>query len=125
MTRRLRFVPQEGTLVEVTCRVIQGRMLLKPNRPLNEMIVGTLARGKRRYGVRICAAALLSNHGHLLVEVDSAKQLADFMGFVQSKIAREVGRRVRWREKVWGARRQMPPECHKSSLLTPGDRSSM
>ena len=104
MPRRLRFIPESGTLVEVTCRVIHGRMLLKPNRPLNEMITGTLARGKRRYGVRICAAAFLSNHAHLLLEVDDAKQLADFMGFVSSKIAREVGRRVRWREKVWGRR---------------------
>ncbi len=104
MTRRLRHVPERGTLVEVTCRIIQGRMLLKPNRPLNEMIVGTLARAKRRYGVHICAAAFLSNHGHLLLEVDDTKQLADFMGFVNSKVAREVGRRVRWREKVWGRR---------------------
>lgn len=104
MPRRLRHIPEPGTLAEVTCRVIHGRMLLKPNGPLNEMITGTLARGKRRYGVRICAVAFLSNHAHLLLEVDDAKQLADFMGFVSSKIAREVGRRVRWREKVWGRR---------------------
>lgn len=104
MPRRLRHIPDPGTLVEVTCRVIHGRMLLKPNRSLNEMIVGTLARGRRRYGVRICAVAFLSNHAHLLLEVDDAKQLAQFMGFVMSKIAREVGRRVRWREKIWGRR---------------------
>ena len=104
MPRRLRFIPKSGTLVEVTCRVIHGRMLLSPSRQLNQMIVGTLARGKRRYGVRICAAAFLSNHAHLLVQVDDAKQLADFMGFVCSKIAREVGRRVGWREKLWGRR---------------------
>ncbi len=104
MPRRLRHIPEPGTLVEVTCRIIHGRMLLKPNQPLNEMIVGTLARGKRRYGVRICAAAFLSNHAHLLLQVDDALQLASFMGFVSSKIAREVGRRVRWREKVWGRR---------------------
>ncbi len=65
MPRRLRHIPEPGTLVEVTCRVIHGRKLLKPNRPLNEMIAGTLARGKRRYGVRICAVAFLSNHGGL------------------------------------------------------------
>ncbi len=104
MPRRLRHVPEPGTLVEVTCRVIHGRLLLKPNQGLNEMIAGTLARGKRRYGVRVCAVAFLSNHAHLLLEVDDAKQLAEFMGFVSSKIAREVGRRVRWREKVWGRR---------------------
>ncbi len=104
MPRRLRFIPERGTLVEVTCRVIHGRMLLTPSRPLNDMIVGALARGKRRYGVRICAAAFLSNHAHLLLEVDDSKQLADFMRFVSSKIAREAGRRFGWSEKFWGRR---------------------
>ncbi len=104
MPRRLRYVPENGTLVEVTCRIIHGRMLLKPNRPLNEMIAGTLARGKRRYGVRICAVAVLSNHAHLLLEVDDACQLSRFMCFVKSKIAREVSRRRHWREKIWGRR---------------------
>ena len=104
MPRRLRYIPEPATLVEVTCRVIQGRMLLEPSRAFNEMVIGTLARGKRRYGVRICAAAFLSNHAHLLLQVDDAQQLAGFMGFVSSKIAREVGRRTRWREKIWGRR---------------------
>ncbi len=104
MPRRLRYVPEKGTLVEVTCRIIQGRMLLTPNRALSEMIAGTLARGKRRFGVRICAVAFLSNHAHLLLEVDDAHQLSLFMCFVKSKIAREISRRLHWREKIWGRR---------------------
>ena len=104
MPRRLRFVPKPATLMEVTCRIIHGRMLLKPSQQLNQMIAGTLASAKRRYGVRICAVAYLSNHAHLLLEVDDAQQLARFMGLVNSKIAREVAKLTGWSEKIWGER---------------------
>ncbi len=104
MSRKQRYVPKLGTLVETTCRVIQGRMLLRPSRVLNEMIAGTLAVAKRRYGVRIICVVVLSNHFHLLLEVDDAGQLARFQGFVCSKIAREVSRVTGWKEKVWGRR---------------------
>lgn len=104
MPRRLRFIPEGGAVVEVTGRTIHGRMLLKPNRRLNEAIVGTLARGKRHYGVRIHAVVFLSNHYHLLIGVDDAKQLSSFMGYVNAKVAREAGRVWSWREKLWGRR---------------------
>lgn len=106
MPRRLRFIPEGGALVEVTCRTIHGRHLLKPCRILNEAIVGALARGKRRYGVRICAAVFMTTHYHLLLEVDDALQLARFMAFINAKIAREAGRAWRWRERLWGRRYQ-------------------
>lgn len=104
MGRKLRYIPAPGTLVEATSRIIQGRMLLRPSPWLNEMIAGTVARAKRRYGVRVCAAIVMSNHMHWLLEVDDAKQLADFECYVLSKIAREVARETKWREKVWGRR---------------------
>jgi hypothetical protein len=34
--RKLRFVPERGTLVEVTCRTVQGRFLLRPSPLLND-----------------------------------------------------------------------------------------
>jgi REP element-mobilizing transposase RayT len=34
--------------------------------------------------MKICAFVFLSNHYHLLLRVDSAKQLADFMGYFNS-----------------------------------------
>ena len=39
MPRKLRFIPEEGTLVEVTCRTIQSRMLLRPSPGLNEILL--------------------------------------------------------------------------------------
>ena len=35
MSRHLRFVPDGGALIEVTCRTIQGRLLLRPSQQLN------------------------------------------------------------------------------------------
>jgi REP element-mobilizing transposase RayT len=106
MTRRIRFVPPGGALVEVTCRTIQGRLLLRPSPFLNAAIHGLLARAARRYAVPVHAYAFLSNHYHLLLRVADAKQLADFMTYLNSNLAREAGRQVGWREKFWGRRYQ-------------------
>jgi REP element-mobilizing transposase RayT len=73
---------------------------------LNPIILGALARAKSLYPVRICAFAFLSNHFHLTLEVDDARQLTRFMGHFNSKLAREVGRLTGWREKVFGRRYQ-------------------
>ncbi len=54
--------------------------------------------------MRVCAFIYLSNHCHLLLYPTDGKQLADFMRYVNSKIAREVCRLHDWGEKVWGRR---------------------
>lgn len=105
MPRRLRFVPPNA-LVEVTCRTVQGRLLLRPSSILNEITLGVLARAARRTAVEVHAYAFLSNHYHLLVSVRDGQQLATFMGYLNSNLAREAGRLVRWREKFWGRRYQ-------------------
>ena len=43
MGRRLRYVPPHS-LVEVSCRCIQGRFLLRPGKLSNLLIVGALAK---------------------------------------------------------------------------------
>jgi REP element-mobilizing transposase RayT len=93
-------------LVEVTCRTLQSRHLFRPSPRLNEIIIGGLARSKRMYGVRICCFAFVSNHFHLLLEVDDARQLARFMGHFTSKLAREVSRLTGWWQKIFGRRYQ-------------------
>lgn len=106
MSRRLRFIPEGGALVEVTCRTVQGRFLLKPSRELRSLVIGVLARAKRLYRVELHAFVFLSNHYHLLVTVDNAQQLARFMNYLNSNLAREAGRLFVWREKFWGRRYQ-------------------
>ncbi len=92
--------------MEVTSRTIQSRFLLRPSPELNEIIVGALGRAQELYPVNLCGAAFLSNHYHLLLWVPDAKRLADFMGHFNSNLAREVGRRTRWGDKIWSRRYQ-------------------
>ena len=104
--RRLRFIPEGGGLVEVTCRTIQSRFFLRPTPAVNDLVVGVLGRAQRKHPIRVCAYAFVSNHFHLLLDVDDALQLANFMHYVNSNLARKVGRLVGWRDKIWARRYQ-------------------
>ena len=104
MGRCLRFVPEGGALVEVTTRTIQGRLLLRPSPAVNEIVLGVLGRAQRIYDVGISAVVVLSNHYHCLLRIRDAKQLADLMCYFNSNLAREIGRLVGWRDKIWSRR---------------------
>jgi REP element-mobilizing transposase RayT len=106
MARRLRFIPEGGALVEVTCRTVQGRFLLRPSDELRSVVIGVLSRAQDFSPVEIHAFVFLSNHYHLLVSVEDADQLARFMNYLNSNLAREAGRLYGWREKFWGRRYQ-------------------
>jgi hypothetical protein len=106
MARRLRFIPDGGALVEVTCRTIQGRYLLKPSAEMRSITIGVLARAGRLYDIDLHAFVFLSNHYHLLLSARDAKQLARFMNYLNSNLAREAGRLHDWKERFWGRRYQ-------------------
>jgi len=53
MARLLRFIPAGGSLVEVTTRTFQSRLLLTPKPLLNRIIIGALARASHRYEVGV------------------------------------------------------------------------
>jgi len=106
MARRIRFIPECGALIEVTCRTVQGRFLLKPTKELRSIVIGVLGRAQKLYPVELHAFVFLSNHYHLLLSVESALQLARFMNYVNSNLAREAGRLFGWKEKFWGRRYQ-------------------
>jgi REP element-mobilizing transposase RayT len=115
MSRHLRFIPEGGSLVEVTCRALHSRFLFCPSPEFNGILIGALARAKHRYGVRICFFVCVSNHLHLLVRCDDARQLAGFMGHFCSKLAREVGRLTGWKEKIFGRRYQAIVVSHEEA----------
>jgi hypothetical protein len=115
MPRSLRYVPAPGTLVEVTTRTIHGRLLLKPTPPINQAILGVLGRAQRLYGMVVHLVVVLSNHYHLLVAPTDAEQLAQFMGFVNSNIAREIGRHLVEHPREW-------PGIHCVKALIEGER---
>src|SRR6266545_3104796 len=104
MSRHLRFIPDGGALVEVTCRTVQGRLLLCPSSQLNDIILGVLGRAQRKHPVEIVGYVFASNHFHCLLRVENAKQLSDFMCFFNSNLAKEIGRRTGWKEEVRIAR---------------------
>jgi hypothetical protein len=49
MGRKLRYIPDGGALVEVTCRTLHGRLLLRPSPELNDIAAGILGRAQRLY----------------------------------------------------------------------------
>jgi len=110
MGRLPRYVPAGGSLVEVVSRTLHRRLLLRPDRVVNEIIVGTLARAREDSpGVEVVAAAFLSNHFHLLLWVPDARALATFMGYLKTNVSKKVGRLRGWREKVFGRRYDVIP----------------
>ena len=106
MARLLRFIPDGGSLVEVTTRTIQSRFLLTPTPELNRIVIGALARASRRFKVGVVAYAFLGNHYHLLLGIEDADQLSRFMNLFNSKLAREVARLTGWKDKIWSRRYQ-------------------
>jgi len=76
MGRKLRYLPEGGALVEVTCRTLQGRLLLRPDPELNDIAAGILGRSQRLYPVDIVGYVVMSNHYHILVWAQDAERLA-------------------------------------------------
>jgi hypothetical protein len=103
MSRPLRFVP-ENSLVEITTRTFQGRLLLRPSPELTDIILGVIGKAQALYGMTIHAFVFLSNHAHLLLSPSTAGQLARFMQFVNANVAKEAGRLHGWRDRLWSRR---------------------
>jgi hypothetical protein len=93
-------------MVEITGRTVQGRFLFVPSDAFNDIALGVLGRAQRLYNVRLFGYVVLSNHVHILAWVDDAQQLANFMGYFVSKLAREVARLTGWTDKIWSRRYQ-------------------
>ena len=114
MGRTNRYIPPDG-LVEVTNRTIQGRMLLTPSRALNQVVLGVFGRAQRRYEMSIHALVVMSNHFHMLVSPSDGEQLADFMGFINTNLSKEVGRLHGWRGPLWQRRYDTVPVSHEEA----------
>jgi hypothetical protein len=108
MARPVRFIPKRG-LVEVTTRTFQGRFLLRPSPELNDLVLGVIGRAQSLFEMIIHAFVVMSNHTHFILSPSDAKQLADFMRFVNSNLAREVARLHNWPERVWSRRYRAIP----------------
>lgn len=104
MASNTRFIPDGGSVVEVTDRTIHGCFRLRPCRVLNEAVVGALARARELHPVDVIAVVVLSNHYHLLLWTPDAKTLADFMAYFKQKLGKEVNRLQGRKGPVWDGR---------------------
>jgi hypothetical protein len=110
------FVP--NTVYEFTTRTIQERFLLRPSPLVRRIVLGVLARGLFFYpAVRLYAFAFLSNHWHAMLSSSDGEQLAEFMGYVNGNVSRELGRIHRWRGTLWGRRTRPIPILDDESMI--------
>ena len=104
MPRPLRFQPEPWSVFFVTARCIHSRFLLRPSSKTNALVVGVMAKAIQRFDVKLFGMCFMSNHYHLLLSSKDAASLAQFMQYLNSNIARELGRLHNWREKFWSRR---------------------
>jgi hypothetical protein len=107
MARKLRCIPDPHSLVSITCRTVQGRFLFKPGPDFNDRFLGILGHAQRQHNITLNAVSVLSSHFHILAVPESARQLADFMRDVKSKLALEVNRLTGWSGTVYQRRYDM------------------
>ena len=107
---------EPGRLQFITQRTIHGRLLLRPNHGINNILGAALARACQKFKVKIYAFVFLSNHFHLIASKEDGN-LADFMQWLNSVIAKRVGRQVGWRDKFWARRYSAEPILDDEAAL--------
>jgi REP element-mobilizing transposase RayT len=89
-----------GTTYLVTRRCAQRQFLLRPSPVTNGVFLYVLAVAARRFGVRVHAYCVLSNHFHLVV-TDPEARLPAFEQYLDSLVARALNASLgRW-ESFW------------------------
>ena len=104
-----------GTTYLVTRRCAQRQFLLRPSPVTNGVFLYVLAVAARRFGVRVHAYCVLSNHFHLVV-TDPEALLPAFEQYLDSLVARALNASLgRW-ESFWA-----PASYSAVALQSPDD----
>ncbi len=104
-----------GVTYLVTRRCAQRQFLLRPSRTANQIFLYLLALAAARYGVRVHAFCVLSNHFHMIV-TDPDARLPAFHQFLDALVARAVNASLgRW-ESFWA-----PDSYSAVRLVSPQD----
>jgi len=82
--------PNPGQLFEITTRVGDQQLLLRPSKEVNEIIVGVIGRGQLLYDVEIHAFVFMSTHYHMLLTVASAERMSKFIGYINCNITKKL-----------------------------------
>ena len=108
-----------GLIYEATTRTIQERFLLRPGRACRALILGVIGRAMLLYPtVKLYAFTFLSNHYHLLASAADGEELAQFFGFVNGNISREMGRLHNWSGSLWARRVRPIPILDPEALVS-------
>lgn len=107
-----------NTTYLVTRRCLGRRFLLRPDPALNRLFLYCLALGVNKYGIRLHGLCVMSNHYHLTL-TDVRGVLRDFMGWLNSQLAKRIKRLRRWDEVVW------EPNVHYSAVELQGQAEAL
>ena len=89
-----RYIPP-NSLQHVTDVTFQNRKFLRPSNEVNQLFLGILGRAQKKYDMTICAVVVMSSHVHYLLRPRDSAQMAAFMCFLKTNIAKEIGKRIR------------------------------
>ena len=95
------FSRPRATTVETVQRTLQCRSLLRPGKVFNERAVGVLAKALELYPVQLHAFIALSTHTHCLATYADPKLMADFNGYVNTNLSKEIGHIYDWTGTVF------------------------
>ena len=91
-----------GSCYLITRRCTQRQFLLRPSKLINQIMRYCVAVASERYGIRVHALCVLSNHYHLVAS-DPAGTLPRFLQWVHEYVAKCVNASIgRW-ENLWSS----------------------
>lgn len=104
MPRDQRYVPP-GSLLEITTRTFQGRLLLPPTEEVRDAVLGVLGFALSLFSqVELHGFICLTTHYHMLISVPDPETLARFMSFFNGNVARKVSKIIGWTGAFWSRR---------------------
>jgi REP element-mobilizing transposase RayT len=106
-----------GSTYFVTNRTFQGRLLMTPSPRVNGLIGGVIAKALTLYDVAIHDLHFASNHFHMLA-TPAGHQLSAFLAYIESNIAKEVGREIGWHGAFWHRRFSAEPVLDDEALIS-------
>lgn len=82
--------PNPGQLFEITTCSLDRKLLLRPSKEVNDIIIGVIGRAQLHVDVQLHAFVFMSTHYHLLATAASADDMSKFIGFINCNITRKL-----------------------------------
>ena len=109
MMKQLNLIREKKYVARKCARAISLRganhIVMKSARPglrRHQPVIRALIRQTQdRFGVKLRALAVMGDHVHLVMKVDSRKQFADALRFLAGGIARKISAVKIWAKRAW------------------------